>query len=68
MTLYLAKIKLRVTRYMQDRDEDREEIRIVEANDTGDAYLKVKKYYEDKSDTYGTSYHVNDWDLNEAIT
>lgn len=54
--MYLAEINYRTSEYMQDGYKDYTATRLVEADSKDEAEQKVKKHYEEKSDSYGTYY------------
>jgi hypothetical protein len=58
MIPYIVKGSVSVTPYMGDTYTV-EDIRIVMANDTAEAYTKYQDYWNDKTDQYSVYYRAN---------
>ena len=58
MIPYIVKGSVSVTPYMGDTYTV-EDIRIVMANDTAEAYTKYQDYWDDKTDEYSVYYRAN---------
>jgi hypothetical protein len=58
MTPFIVKATVSVTPYMGDTYEI-EDIRIVMANDTAEAYTKYQEYWERKTSEYDIYYYTN---------
>jgi hypothetical protein len=58
MIPYIVKGSVSVTPYMGDTYTV-EDIRIVMANDTAEAYTKYQDYWNDKTDEYSVYYRAN---------
>lgn len=56
--LFLVQGTVVITGYMEDRSVEEPELRIVDAETEDAACSKFERFYEDKSDAYGTSYRV----------
>ena len=63
---FLVTGSIRFTPYMGDTKIIKD-IRLVKADVYSDAVTKYKKWWEDKSDSYGDVYHVNDCNVTETI-
>jgi thioester reductase-like protein len=65
--LYLITAEVETSEYMSERARPRKQvIRLVRASDAEEARNKLEQYYESRSDSYGTSYHV--WSIQATET
>jgi len=67
--LHFAIVELSITQYMNEIDGHDTVIKnhTIEAVNQKEAEEKINTFYEDKSDTYGTSYRVFDINFFEHI-
>lgn len=63
MNTYTCTVRIKVTDYMEDDYRVLERNHTVSASSEEEAESKVYKYYDDRSDTYGTMYNVSDVDI-----
>jgi hypothetical protein len=67
--LYLATVRVNVSRYMvDDGDEQFTKTHIVRAFSMDEAEAKVKFFYESKDDPYSISYRIDEFDISEEIS
>jgi hypothetical protein len=67
MTLFLVRAKIRIARYMRDKDEIANDLRIVRANSYDEAQIAYKKYWSDKDCDYDVSHTIQDLDIVEEL-
>jgi hypothetical protein len=66
--LYIVQCEVTERKYMRDWNEEPfSKVHLVEAESEEQAMQKVKKYYDDKEDTYYNSYYVDIIDCSEII-
>jgi hypothetical protein len=66
--LYIVQCEVTERKYMRDWNEEHfSKVHLVEAESEEQAMQKVKKYYDDKEDTYYNSYYVDIIDCSEII-
>lgn len=66
--LFLAQISYTKTRYMHHDSEEKNELRLVEADDEKQAYQKVEAYFEEKTEEYAVYYSINSITILETIS
>lgn len=67
MELFLVRGTVTSRKYMNDKDESFEDIRLVRAENDQFAVEKYYKYWEDKNDAYYVSYYVRVWDISGVV-
>ncbi len=67
MKMFLVKSSIKIAYYMSDHDAFVDDIRIVMAENLDEAGEKYEKYWEDKSEDYGTSFSVYSMKITETI-
>lgn len=65
---FLITADIKVTEYMQDEPTWKKgKVFLVDSDSQENAVKKLKEHFEKKSDTYGTSYDVWDYEVAERI-
>lgn len=68
MKLYMVEGRIRITRYMVDKPEFRQETRLVQAKDAAEAEEKFEKFWDDKTEDYCIYYTVLNVTVTETIS